>query len=246
VIPTHGGWRWTRRVLDALVEVTDEPYELIVCDNASTDETPDRLAEECRPDAVVLNDENFGFGAACNQGAALARAPFVVFLNSDAIPHSGWLTPLVERLSGDSAVGAVGPRFLNVDGSLQEAGASVRDDLTIVRHGSGGDAEALEFAVPREVDYVSAACLAIRRQTFHEVGGFDVAFGLGYYEDVDLCFRLRDVGYRAMYEPRSVVTHVGGASTDDSTRRELVSHGRYIWAKRWGRRLEERRAGEKR
>lgn len=247
VIPTHGGWRWTRRALEALPEVTDAPYELIVCDNASTDETPKRLAEWRGADAaIVLNERNLGFAAACNQGAALALAPVLVFLNSDAIPGSGWLAPLVERLSADRGVGAVGPRFLNLDGSLQEAGASVLDDLTILRHGNGGDAEAPEFAFPREVDYVSGACLATRRRTFHEVGGFDVAFGLGYFEDVDLCFRLRDAGYRVMYEPRSVVTHVGGASTDDSTRRDLVSHGRRVWAKQWGSRLEERRAGEKR
>ena len=97
VIPTHNAWDWTSRALAAVREHTDRPYEVIVCDNASSDETPLHLAA-LKNARVVINTENLGFGVACNQGAALARSQYIVFLNSDAIVHENWLAPLLSHL----------------------------------------------------------------------------------------------------------------------------------------------------
>ncbi len=228
VIPTHNAWDWTSRALAAIQQHTDRPYEVILCDNASSDETPFRLMGLGNA-RVTLNTKNLGFGAACNQGAALARSPYLVFLNSDAIAHQNWLRPLLGHLASRE-VGAVGPLMLNTDGTIQAAGATtLGDGLTLPHSGDPAD-----FRFPRVVDYVAGACLATRRASFHEVGGFDAVYGLGYYEDVDLCYRLRSRGYSVVFEPRSVITHALGVSSGTELKHELIPRNQRLFRARWG------------
>lgn len=229
VMPTHNAWDWTRRALSAISEHTDPPYEVIVCDNASSDETPKRL-REVENARVVLNTGNLGFGIACNQGAALARSPYVVFLNSDAVVHHDWLGPLLEHLDGSAHVGAVGPLLLNTDGSIQAAGSTLLGDGWPIEHRG----ERADFAVPRIVDYVAGACLATRSASFHQIGGFDSQFGLAYYEDVDFCYRLRAAGYRIVFEPRSTITHALGISSDQEFKNRLAARNQPLFLARWG------------
>lgn len=228
VMPTHNAWEWTRRALDAISRNTEPPYEVIVCDNASSDETPKRLTE-LEDARVVLNAENLGFGMACNQGAALAHSPYVVFLNSDAVVHENWLGPLVQHLASDRRVGAVGPLLLNTDGSIQAAGSTVLGDGWPIDHRGPRD----DFTFPMVVDYVAGACLVTRRASFHEVGGFDSSYGLAYYEDVDLCYRLRLAGYQIVFEPGSAVTHALGSSSDQKHKDRLVGRNRPLFDARW-------------
>src|SRR5207247_2876937 len=142
------------------------------------------------------------------QGAAHARSRLLLFLNSDALVHEGWLPPLLER-AAEPRVGAVAPRFLNLDGSVQEAGALLYREPATAAYGAG-ETESVELRRPRMLDYASAACLLVERRAFDEVGGFDPAYGKAYYEDVDLCLALASQGYLTVYEPRSAVTHVHG------------------------------------
>jgi len=251
VMVTYGGWELARQALESVRALTDRPYEVIVVDNASTDGTAARLSRELAGAQVLLNSKNHGFGVACNQGAAVARAPFLLFLNSDTIVQDGWLPPLLEALA-DEIVAAAGPQFLNADGSLQEAGALVLPTGGTVLHGHGERADLAEFRFRRLVDYVSAACLIVRRSLFNEIGGFDPVYGVGYYEDVDLCFTLRRCGYRVVYEPRSVVTHVRRGSQTDAAAIELTRRNQAIFSQRWKHelvggpaefRLENRRHG---
>jgi GT2 family glycosyltransferase len=231
VMVTHNAREWTERALRSLVENTDVPYELVAVDNASTDGTRNLLAglEEAR---VLFNDENRGFGPANNQGAALATARHVLFLNSDALVEPGWLPPLLELLE-DDRVAAVGPRLLNPDGSLQLAGALLSRSGSTLEYGFGDDPEKPEYKFRRDVDYLSGACLLVRRAAFDEVGGFDPVYGLGYFEDADLCLALARRGYRVVYEPRSVVTHARGASGGSEALTELALRNRAIFRRRW-------------
>lgn len=238
VMATYQSWKWAQKALVAVTDHTDEPYELILVDNASTDGTPDRLASEIEGARVVLNGKNHGFGAACNQGAALARAPFIVFLNSDAIVHRGWLRPLVDALTGE--IGAAGPLLLNLDGSVQEAGGCVSRIGQTAAYGAGKPRDSRDVGFQRVVDYVSAACLAVRRSAFHEVGGFDHVYGRGYFEDVDLCFQLRTRGNLTLYTPRSVVTHVRGGSVDGNIDYRPLEENRLRFFRRWRTVLTDR------
>src|SRR5207248_2545867 len=134
------------------------------------------------------------------------------FLNNDAIVREGWLAPLVGAVRGDRQVGAATPRLLNLDGSLQEAGALVARDGSTWSYGHGDGPERPEYRFPRAVDYGAGACLLVRRDAFLACRGFADAYAPAYYEDVELCFALAARGLRTVYEPRSVVMHARGGS----------------------------------
>ena len=123
VIVTRGAWAWTQRALAALHRYTPD-VEVVIVDNASRDGTPERLVREVEEVRLVANADNVGFARAANQGAELAGGELVAFLNNDALVHDGWLAPLVEAVDRDARVAAAGPRLLNLDGSLQEAGGA--------------------------------------------------------------------------------------------------------------------------
>lgn len=241
VIVTYGGWRWTRRTLEALRDHTDLPFEVIVVDNASPDGTAERLREEVRGATLLANEENIGFAAAADQGAAAARGDFLVFLNPDALVTSGWLPPLLDVLESDPRAGATVPMLLNPDGTLQEAGGLLFSDGRTGLYGSGDRADRGRYRFRRYVDYGSGACLALRRRTFLEVGGFDPVFAPAYCEDVDLLLTLRTQGLLTVFQPASGVTHVRfGASATGEERMAMSDRNTRILAERWDRFLATR------
>ncbi len=139
----------------------------------------------------------------------MAVGELVVFLNNDTIPHARWLDALIAA-AGDPTVGIVGAKLLYPDGTIQHAGIAVRD-----REGEPWPfhqylchpADARHVNRRRDLQMVTGACLLIRRDLARELGGFDEAFWNGH-EDMDLCLRARALGYRVVYEPRAVVTHL--------------------------------------
>lgn len=238
LMPTYGGWEWTRKALEALLSNTEPCYELIVVDNASPDGLGDRLEREVEGATVVRNARNVGFGPANDQAASLARGRALLFLNSDAFVHPGWLPPLLAALDGDPTLGAVGPRILNEDGTLQEAGCLLFRNGYTGFLGLGDDAASPSYLFPRDVDYTSAACLLVRRMAFFDVGGFDPIFAPGYFEDVDLCLALARDGFRIRFEPRSVVTHRRGASSSPELATDFWARNHPVFFDRWKERLE--------
>jgi GT2 family glycosyltransferase len=232
-IVTHGAERWVWRALTAVLDHTEPPYEVILVDNASPRGMVRRLQSDVENVRLVLNETNRGFGPANNQAAALAAAPFLVFLNSDALVHDGWLSFLRQRMESGPDVGAVAPRLLNLDGTLQEAGALLFGNGYTQFVGFGDDPAKPSYRFLREVDYASAACLMVRARAFAEVGGFSAEYAPAYYEDVDLCLELRRRGYRTVYEPRAVVTHVRGASGDPELAKRLWLRNHPIFFARW-------------
>jgi GT2 family glycosyltransferase len=237
VMTTYGRWDLCRRALAALVENTEPTYHVVVVDNASDDGTADRLRHEVDGATLVFNTTNVGFGAASNQGALRAAGRHLCFLNSDAFVRPGWLPPLLEVLDGDPAVAAVVPRYLNPDGTLQEAASLVGGDAATTSLGYGDDPDRPEYRFRRTVDYASAACLVVRRRDFEAAGGFDPRYPMAYYEDVDLCFTFAARGLRTVYEPRSQVDHVrGGSGTMESAVR-LITSNRAVFAERWAEAL---------
>jgi O-antigen biosynthesis protein len=230
VVVTYKGAEVVETALRALLENTEPCYELILIDNGSMDLTPTFL-RQVRNATVVLNERNAGFGAANNDGADRARATYVLFLNQDAFVHRGWLPPLLDRIQSDDAIGAVGPMLLNTDGSLQCAGAMVFRTGDTRCYGEGDDPKRPEYRVARDVDYLAGACLLTRRVVFNEIGGFNLAYGLAYFEDADLCLSLATRGYRSVYEPRSRVTHVRGRPSDALL--ELAARNRRLFERRW-------------
>ena len=227
---------------------TGTKYEILIVDNGSAPREAAQLAKLAPGVRVLALGVNRYFGEANNIAAEQAEGAYLCFLNNDAFPREGWLDPLLDALRSDPAVGAAGPKFLFPDGRLQEAGAAVDENGYPVRFGRLLGVSAEAFSEPREVDYISAAALLVPKTLFGAAGGFDLTFEPAYYEDTDLCFRLRLLGRTVRYCPSSEVVHIEGARTDDRARaayrKALGDFNRGKFVARWGDYLQERSQAE--
>ncbi len=196
----------TLTCLRALAAHRDAATEVIVVDNASTDETAELLAHV---DGVraIRNESNLGFTVSANLGAAVARGEFLLFLNNDAELVPGSLTHLTNTIRRASTIGAVGGKLVFPDGRLQEAGSIVWSDGSCDAYGRGGDPTAPEYNFEREVDFCSGALLLTPRPVFERLGGFDERYRPAYYEDADYCARLWTAGYAVVYQPKAGAIH---------------------------------------
>jgi GT2 family glycosyltransferase/tetratricopeptide (TPR) repeat protein/glycosyltransferase involved in cell wall biosynthesis len=234
VIPTFNKLELTRRCLRALQAGTPAPrHEIIVVDNGSTDGTPQflRAEESAGRLRALLNAENAGFAAACNQGACAARGRYVVFLNNDTEVQLNWLAPLFSLAEADPAVAALSGKLLFPNGTIQHAGVALADckdhDPLLAFHLFAKEKADLPLANQRRVyQAVSAACMLARKSHFDQVGGFDEQYWNGY-EDVDLCLRFQERGWLTVYEPASVVIHHESQSGPERFRRAAENVERF-------------------
>lgn len=211
VVVLFGRAELTLACLRALHATCGASFELIVVDNSSGDRTVELLAR-LRGATVIRNPMNLGFVRAANQGAEQARSPNLLFLNNDAMVSPGALAAALRRLSVEPAAAAVGGRVLRLDGLLQEAGCELTVNGKAIPFGGGEDPTSGAFLFPRPVDYCSGVFLMIRREVFEGLRGFDTRYEPAYCEDVDLCFRMRGIGWETWYEPLALIRHVGSAS----------------------------------
>lgn len=208
----------TLACLDSLWEHTqDYRYEIVLVDNGSNADAFLHLAPAVAGSRMVRIGTNRFFGEGNNIGFEATRGRYVVFLNNDVTVTPGWLAPLIRRLSDDPSIGAVGPKMLYPNGLLQEAGAEILQDGSSCQFGKGGDPLDPAYGTERDVMYVSAAALALRRETFEQVLGFDMCYEPAYYEDSDLCMKIRQTGLRVVYCPDSTIVH-----HENGTSRHLV------------------------
>ncbi|NJL72014.1 MAG: glycosyltransferase [Candidatus Competibacteraceae bacterium] len=195
-------------------------------DNASRDGSADCLEAVPLPLMVLRNDRNRGFAAACNQGAALATAETLLFLNPDTrLKPEAILRPLAElALRTDERIGLVGIRLEDAQGNVARKCARFPTPGRLVAHTLGLD-RLLPGRFPphfivewdhlstREVDQPMGAFLMVRRRVFEQLQGFDERFFL-YYEDVDLALRARGIGWKSLYLAEAAVVHIGGGTTN--------------------------------
>lgn len=217
IIPVFNNLDYTFQCLKALMREIDlQTDEVIIVNNASQDDTEFVLSRMKGFVHLINNSENMGFVHACNQGASVARGKYLIFLNNDTMVQSGWLSNLVETVERDSAIGAVGSMLIYPNGRLQEAGGIIWIDGSGWNYGRGESREDRRFKFAREVDYCSGASLLVRKEIFDCLGGFDERYAPAYYEDADLCFGVRSLGFKVVYQPMSRVVHYEGitAGTD--------------------------------
>ena len=198
----------TLACLDSLWEHTQGyRYEIVLVDNGSEVKNFRELAPAQAGARIVRLDVNRFFGEGNNIGFEAARGRYVVFLNNDITATAGWLAPLIQRLANDPGIGAAGPKMVSPDYRLQEAGAEIRADGSDNRYGRGADPDDPAYATQRDVMYISAAALAMRRETFEQVLGFDLYYEPAYYEDCDLCLKIGQINLRVTYCPDSCIVH---------------------------------------
>src|SRR5579859_4101419 len=222
------GWREAPYLLDCLESLGRNcpgsiPFELLLFLNEPAPELRERVRDQVRGAHVAESPVNLGFGGGNNSAAAAARGEFIVLLNDDAVVEPGWLEALVEAAESHPAAGAVGSRVLAWDGTIQEAGGQLWQDASVTPLGYGLPAESSEFAGVRVVDFASGCSLLVRRDAWAALGGFDERFFPAYYEDVDLCLRLRMRGLDVLCAGRSVVRHRHSSSLNSRFKRFLLA-----------------------
>lgn len=210
------------------------PYEIIVVDNASVDQSVDLIAEKFPTVNLIRQSENRGFGAGNNVGAKVATGKYLFLLNTDTLLTCDVLPHLVEVIESDPAIGIVAPKLLNSDGTLQISTAR-----SISLWGEYQDLKqkinyqnpqhqtriAQQFSMMQEVDIVIGAALLIRRSLFEELGGFDETFFM-YLEESDLCRRAQMKGWKIIYTPAVELIHLGGYSVNKTVDRLRLEYRR--------------------
>lgn len=223
VILNWNGRDFLEKFLPALVARTPDWAEIVVADNASTDDSVSFLREYYPNIRLILNEENYGFAKGYNVALAQLDAEYFCLLNSDIEVTEGWVEPVLELMERDRRVAAVQPkiRSFHQRDAFEYAGASggfldkygypfcrgrVFDTVEI-DHGQYDNAI--------DIFWATGAALFVRSDVYKSVGGFDDDF-FAHMEEIDLCWRIKNLGYRIMVEPRSVVFHVGGGTLPKS------------------------------
>jgi N-acetylglucosaminyl-diphospho-decaprenol L-rhamnosyltransferase len=213
------------------------PHELevVVVDNASRDGS----AEIARGLGVKVleNPTNLGLSRAIDIGAAATGAPWLLVVNPDTRLAPGALARMLATAAADPAVGCVGPHLRNSDGSEYPTGRRFPSILVGAAHAALGTVwpgnpatrhyhlADLDRSRPVRVDWVSGACMLLRREAYEAAGRFDAGYFL-YFEEMDLCLRLARKGWRVVYDPGAEVTHILGGSTRSAPYRKVWNHHR--------------------
>ncbi|WP_341486952.1 glycosyltransferase family 2 protein [Pararhizobium sp. A13] len=193
------------------------------------------------PMKLVVMNRNGGYARACNAGARFARGAILVMLNSDVVPCApGWLQVLSRALLESNKLGAVGPKLIFEDGSLQHAGLYFGRDqrgIWLNHHfhkGMPGNYAPAQNA--RDVPGVTGACLVTRRDTYERVGGYTEDYVIGDYEDSDLCLKIRRLGLQIAYEPAACLYHFERRSirrSQDYMRGVASQYNSWLHTQRW-------------
>jgi hypothetical protein len=226
------------KALASLPEGHVADREVIVVDNASSDGSPAMVRSRFPAVKLLQNAENVGFSRAYNRALQEATGRYLLVLNPDCVIHPGALSRLIEFMESNPEAGAVGPRLLNADGTLQfscrrfptfAAGLFRNTPLGRIFPGNRYSRQYLmmewDHSLPQEVDWISGAAMLIRRPTLEEVGPLDEGFFM-YCEDVDWCYRARQKGWKIYYLPTAVITHLIGRSSDQRPRAMVVEFHR--------------------
>jgi GT2 family glycosyltransferase len=229
IIPLYNQIAFTKVCLEYLLRNTNGEYEVILVDNASSDETPGYIANITGPVQKITNRENLGFAKACNQGARAARGSVLVFLNNDTAVHRGWLGALADTLRNRPEVGIVGPKLIYPDNTIQQAAVVFEENGLPYHLYTGCPADLPGANKPRFFQAVTGACFMISKRDFFEVDCFDEGYVNGL-EDIDLCLKIGALGKGVYYNPASLVTHFESRSQG---RQNSMSMNRDLFVSRW-------------
>ena len=236
VIVNYRSYEELARCLASLQPVRSGLASVTVVDQESDPASAAAIRHRFEWAAVMERTTNDGFAAGINAGAAAGRAPFLLLLNPDCVVGPDSIGRLVEFAVGRPRAAVIGPRILNADGSIQGSARRFPTWSTFI----AGRSSWLTRKFPRNplsrwnlpalsddtkttrVDWVSGACMLVRREAFEQVGGMDERFFL-YWEDADFCKRLGERGWETVHYPEAEVVHVGGRSSVHAYRESLAA-----------------------
>src|SRR5262249_25631125 len=235
IIPVYNKASLTRDCLDSLLSNASEKddFEVIITDDASTDSTTEVLKRYGDRIRVVSHEVNRGFSTSCNDGAAVARGKYLIFLNNDTISLPGWLDALIRYADNHPHAAVVGSKLLFPNDTIQHAGMVICEDREPRHIYTGFPSDHPLVNKSRRFQVVTGACFLILREYFHQAKGFDVGFRNGY-EDVDLCLRLGQLGREIHYCHESALYHLEAVSRDVKAEE---APNRNLYLSRWGERI---------
>jgi GT2 family glycosyltransferase len=217
IIVGHNESHFIEKCLSSIFETLEGLLvEVLYFDNGSRDDTLKMLESKFPLVRRVISKTNVGLTNARNQAAQLSIGEYILFLDADTEIKSNALIRILEFIQKNPCVGIVGPKLLNSDGGLQYSCRTFPSWRTFVSRGLGLDGKSatvrnhlmtdFDHSVVREVDWVLGAAMMIRRDVFQKIGGIDSHFPM-YYNDVDLCWRVKKAGLKVVYYPEAKVIH---------------------------------------
>lgn len=230
IVLTWNGAEHLPGCLESLAAQRGGDFELLIVDNGSADESI-AVARHYAPEArIVENGRNLGFAGGMNVGirllCAIQQPPdVIVLLNQDTAVAPDWLERLTRPFAEDPQLGAAGCKIFYPDGqTLQHCGGMLDPARATSRLIGNGEQDSGQHNQPRQVDYVTGAAIALRTTALARVGLFDEGYNPAYYEEVDLCWRLRRAGYTVRYLPDAVLRHVESTSIRDLVQRGVLAN----------------------
>ncbi len=228
IVVLHNQFALTMMAMASLRANFVGAIELILVDSGSYDDT--RHIERTITGAKLIRfPYNAGFVESCNTALAHVSAPAVLYLNNDLLLGPDACRLALDRLFSAPDIGAVGGKLIRTHGQLQEAGSIIWRDGTTFGYLRDGDPNAPEANFVREVDYCSGAFLMLRSEEVRRLGGFDDDYRPAYYEEADLCVRLRKSGWRILYDPSVVIQHFEYGSADATASTRLMQRNHRIF-----------------
>ena len=241
IVTTAGRFDMLAKCLDRLDNEKQIQINIIVIDNGSPAE--ERITNEAmftgRNTKRLPN--NIGFPAACNEAARMGKAPLILFLSDDVLLDDAAIASLVKTMD-DPAVGIVGTKLLFPEdstsphrpaGRVQHVGLACDIGGNIIHPLIGWNKDNPKACITRDVLAVTGASLMVRRQLFSKAGGFDTVFGLGTYEDANLCLTVRQMGSRIMLDANAIGHHYVGATAEKRQEAFPLGINAMIFKSRW-------------
>ena len=216
IILNYNGKRFLNKCLTSVLNSNYSNVEVILVDNASTDDSIKLVKERFGHSPVLIiikNSTNLGFAAGNNVGLSCSKGKYVVFLNNDTVVEPNWLIELVGVMETNAKIGAAQSKLLSLDNKnfFDSAGDFIDYYGIPIRRGSWGEEDTGQYDRIEEIFSARGAATIVRHKLLKEIGAFDDDFYLNY-EDIDLCWRIRLNGYKIVFVPKSKVYHAGGAS----------------------------------
>jgi GT2 family glycosyltransferase len=227
VILNWNGKKFLEQFLPSVIQYSSEVAEIVVADNASTDESVSFIKKHFPEVTLIINESNGGFSKGYNDALKKVDAEYYVLLNSDIEVTENWIEPVIQLMDSDPTIAACQPKLLSFHekNKFEYAGAAggyidkfgypfCRGRMFLSLEEDQG-----QYDDTKEIFWATGACMFVRASYYHTYGGLDEDF-FAHMEEIDFCWRMRNFGYKIMYCPESKVYHIGGGTLPKSSARK--------------------------